>query len=409
MKRGRPEKEFSQSGERSKMRKTQEIRETWRSYSEEEQNFVLAKEGPANQCHHRKFSALEALTFLIDANLSVNQYEKLHKLCDLFPPYSQVSVEKKKCYPQNIEVTTTSARVPFVNLLQHTLTRLFDSILNSGDVKSDGTSNCLIIAKWGFDGAASQSIYKHKGATTSTNDLNPEDDEESDVNDDEENEASTEPVKEDSLVAATWFPLQLHLDGKIVWTNSRPASPRFCRPLRLVFAKETKKLSQELAQSIREEMDAAKNVTIMIKNVRVNVHHINELTMVDGKTFSILTNTSSNAVCGICKILPKNMNSLGSIFKEKTLSDSLKHGVSNLHAYIRCLEYVLNVSIRNKLKEPKWRITKELKPEAKRIEEEIKQTLREKMGILVNTVKPGFGSTNDGNTTQVEGFFRTQN
>eukprot|EP00733_Pompholyxophrys_punicea_P001908 Pompholyxophrys_punicea_v1_NODE_1162_length_898_cov_12.164692.p1 type:complete len:200 gc:universal NODE_1162_length_898_cov_12.164692:897-298(-) len=109
--------------------------------------------------------------------------------------------------------------------------------------------------------------------------------------------------------------------------------------------------------------------------------------MVDGKTFNLLANTKSKAVCGVCQLKPSDMNNIKKVLSQKTDSQYIKHGISNLHCYIRCLEYVLNVSIRMKIGWKKWRIPKEKKPEAKIAETEIRNSLRDKLAIIVNVVK----------------------
>eukprot|EP00733_Pompholyxophrys_punicea_P001838 Pompholyxophrys_punicea_v1_NODE_1080_length_980_cov_2.245405.p2 type:complete len:120 gc:universal NODE_1080_length_980_cov_2.245405:872-513(-) len=90
---------------------------------------------------------------------------------------------------------------------------------------------------------------------------------------------------------------------------------------------------------------------------------------------------------------------LRTILSKPTNKAALKF-VSNLHAYTRCLEYVLNVGIRLKMGFQSWRIPKIRKEQAKEKEKEIQNELRKKMGIIVNMVKQGFGLTNDGNTAR---------
>eukprot|EP00733_Pompholyxophrys_punicea_P000751 Pompholyxophrys_punicea_v1_NODE_263_length_2482_cov_7.692466.p1 type:complete len:116 gc:universal NODE_263_length_2482_cov_7.692466:681-334(-) len=92
------------------------------------------------------------------------------------------------------------------------------------------------------------------------------------------------------------------------------------------------------------------------------------------------------------------MNNISSLLKKPINKNYLKHGISNLHSYIRCLEYVLNVSIRLKMGYLKWRIVKAKKEEVKEKKNEIRNSLRDILGIIVNMVKQEFGPTNDGNT-----------
>eukprot|EP00733_Pompholyxophrys_punicea_P000623 Pompholyxophrys_punicea_v1_NODE_197_length_2826_cov_3.367737.p1 type:complete len:372 gc:universal NODE_197_length_2826_cov_3.367737:1830-715(-) len=223
---------------------------------------------------------------------------------------------------------------------------------------------------------------------------------EQEESEEEEEESNRTTTPDSSIVAATWLPLQIKLQDKILWTNPKPSSTRFCRPLRITFAKESDPLCKKLREDVEKEMEKTKNVIIPIADTLLKVDHQSELTMIDGKTFNVLTETKSNAVCGACKIKPSEMNDMKKIQTKATQPDLIKHGISNLHCYIRCLEYVLNVSIRLKIGWLKWKVTKDKKDEAKLAEEEIRKALREKLGILENIVKQGHDTTNDGNTSR---------
>lgn len=80
------------------------------------------------------------------------------------------------------------------------------------------------------------------------------------------------------------------------------------------------------------------------------------MTLIDVKVLNVLIGTNSSKCCPICGAKPKQfleveyMNS--QTFKPK--SESLKYGVSRLHAWIRFLEFVLKISY--KLGTNKWQI-----------------------------------------------------
>jgi len=56
-----------------------------------------------------------ALAFFIDMKFTVDQWRKLRayskKYNNYFPIYDRIMKEKKKCYPENIEVTDKSASI----------------------------------------------------------------------------------------------------------------------------------------------------------------------------------------------------------------------------------------------------------------------------------------------------------
>lgn len=77
--------------------------------------------------------------------------------------------------------------------------------------------------------------------------------------------------------------------------------------------------------------------------------------------------------------------------------------MSTLHAWIRCFECLLHISYRLVVK--KWQIRERNdKICVKERTDEIKQRFKIKMGLIVDKPKPGYGSSNDGNTARL--FFR---
>lgn len=80
-------------------------------------------------------------------------------------------------------------------------------------------SNLTLICKWGCDGNSGQSEYKQKFMDQESSDAH--------------------------IFLTSLVPLQIvGLDSEknqefVVWKNPRPSSPRFCRPIRIQFVKET--------------------------------------------------------------------------------------------------------------------------------------------------------------------------
>lgn len=65
--------------------------------------------------------------------LTRHQYELLRESAiskhfkNLFPPYYKLLEEKSKCYPENIQVTETSAEVHLQDLVDHTASRILNN------------------------------------------------------------------------------------------------------------------------------------------------------------------------------------------------------------------------------------------------------------------------------------------
>ena len=75
-----------------------------------------------------------------------------------------------------------------------------------------------------------------------------------------------------------------------------------------------------------------------------------------------MSETTSSQVCIICGATPKQMNNLDVIYEKTINIDSLKYGLSPLHAYIRFYECLLHIAYRLDIK--KWRVSTGLKRKA---------------------------------------------
>lgn len=76
-----------------------------------------------------------------------------------------------------------------------------------------------------------------------------------------------------------------------------------------------------------------------------------------------------------------------------------QYGLSTLHAWIRCMECLLHISYRLDFKT--WQARDAIsKDSMKNRKQTIQQKFRDEMGLLVDIVKQGSGTTNDGNTAR---------
>ena len=83
----------------------------------------------------------------------------------------------------------------------------------------------------------------------------------------------------------------------------------------------------------------------------VPVHHILELTMIDGKVATALSDvTESTLSCPVCGAKPKLSRVLA---QDSETTEGLKYGLSTLHCWIRCMEWCLHVSYKLDIKQ--WR------------------------------------------------------
>ena len=327
---GRPIKEWHDLSERSRKRKAQEML----SHTEPTELLYAASQGvyqknkdlkyvlkfammtPSRPAKIRKliskpvdkpeaFTADDALSLFIDTDMTKQSYQKVRsaakgKKADIYPPYNKIREAKKQCYPNNISVKEDFASVPLQNLLDHTALRIIQEQKESitevvENLPESQQLSCKLICKWGFDGASGQSEYKQKFSSTDKTD--------------------------ESLFCTTLVPLQMVFEDRILWQNPVPSSTRFCRPLKLQFAKETSELSQAELKRVNNEIKQLQpmNVTLDIdyemdiekpRKDNVQVSYDLQLTMVDQKVINALTETKSTMRCYICGATPKMFNDI---------------------------------------------------------------------------------------------------
>jgi len=333
------------------------------------------------------FLGYRSLTLIIDANLSKHQYCLLRSRTNeinqnICPSYNNILNAKSKCYPNQdaIIIKENSAEISLQELLDHTIIRLIESFRD--DLKTLAIiPNCLkLISKWGCDGSSGLSRYKQKFTIESNID--------------------------DSIFISSFVPLQLYADSsdlptkKIVfWSNPRPSSTRYCRPIKFQFVKETEEVITNEYEYIEKQIKILQPTKVHINPTEIlNVKHEMVMTMVDGKVCNALTKTTSTQTCYICGATPKQMNEMSSIPKDIDPL-AIKFGLSPLHAWIRCFECLLHISYRLELK--KWRLRKEDRNAYEKSKKRIQGLFRKEMGLLVDLPLPGGkGSSNDGNTAR---------
>ena len=167
----------------------------------------------------------EALSLKVQCGLSDNQYQMIKNSAkrhnaDIYPSLHDIYQEKLKCYPSNIEITEISSKTPLQDMVNHTLSQVFQ--ISEGALESIvaecGDRSGTFYLKAGFDGASSQSIYKQKYVEHRLEDV---------------------VQGEESFFQTAIVPIRLEVEGSCVWRNEKPNSFQFCRPLHLQYQKES--------------------------------------------------------------------------------------------------------------------------------------------------------------------------
>nr|XP_018903644.1 PREDICTED: uncharacterized protein LOC109034777 isoform X1 [Bemisia tabaci] len=221
-----------------------------------------------------------ALAFMLENSFSKAQYMNIrlnskYYNADIYPPYEYILEAKKDCQVSPLEVSDTCAQVPLFCLVDHTIRRialLQSEVLETffeGKCKDCKEVNAEMTFRYGFDGTTSQSTYCQKFQSS--------------------HESSS--GSDSSLFATTLVPLRLTADsGDILWVNRTPQSVRFCRPIKLQFAKASKELVMAEKEELDEQIGSLERVTIKINDDQSLVIQPRlKMTLVDGKILNYLT------------------------------------------------------------------------------------------------------------------------
>lgn len=318
------------------------------------------------------FTSEKALGLLLSLKLSKWQYITLREAAiregakDIYPSYYKVQQTKLDCYPpkQSVTVTDSSARITLQALLDITVTRILQSLS-----KEEHNKQLKLISKWGFDGASNQSRYKQK--------MEGEED-------------------DSSIFMTSLVPLKLTDGDNILWTNPKPCSVLYCRPVQFTFVKESEAVVLELKKQMDEEIEALIPTECNNNN---RVTHELMMTMIDAKVCTYLSEARSNASCYLCLAKPTEMNRLDAVTSKIVCSDLYEFGLSSLHARINCMECLLHIAYRLDFK--RWAARsdehKEMLQTRKKI---IQNKFKDELNLLIDIVKQGSGTTNDGNTAR---------
>lgn len=320
------------------------------------------------------FSPQKALGLLISLKLSKWQYITLREsairegLNHLYPSYYRVQKEKNVCFPpepkNSITVTDSSAKISLQALLDLTAKRIIKSLPESIQNKE-----LILISKYGFDGASSQSRYKQK----------------------------MDSIQDDSSIFMTSLsPLKMTCEDITVWENPKPCSAAYCRPVQFTFVKESETVVKEENERVKAEISA-----LQPSDCDSNmVSHKLMLTMVDAKIKTYISpKVRSNAVCYICMAKPTEMNNLEEVKKKSTENDLMELGLSSLHARINMMECLLHIAYKLDIKT--WSARGESdKAAVDARKKAIQARFKTELNLLIDIVKQGHGTTNDGNTAR---------
>jgi hypothetical protein len=283
----------------------------------------------------------ESLAMVINSDLSMKNYEQIRAVINekvnILPFYQKMEMSKKKCTPQSVRYSSSSASVSIQELVKHTVDRIILSHSKNFEKYLDRINNNLaaleIIFKYGFDGSSGQSQYNQ----------------------------SLDESSDASLFAATMTPLMIKSGNDILWKNDKPNSYRFTRPIRLEYVKETQAFNREMHDSLSKEVENLETTTHLLADGRaISVKSKFYLTAIDGKVSSDIHGVGYQC-CSICQAKPNDMNDLDNFLsndeKFPINNTALLNGISPLHSWIRTFDCLLHLAYRMKFKS--WQARKE--------------------------------------------------
>ena len=138
-----------------------------------------------------------------------------------------------------------------------------------------------------------------------------------------------------------------------MWKNPRPCSTRYCRPIRFQFLKENSEVSRKEEAYFKEKISNLNPTTFTLQNRDFKIEHSLQLTIVDGKICSALSESSS-CKCYLRGATPKEMNNIDLCLQKQTVESRYEFGLSPLHSWIRFFEYFVHLSYRIDVK--KWQV-----------------------------------------------------
>lgn len=184
----------------------------------------------------------------------------------------------------------------------------------------------------------------------------------------------------------------------MIWSNPKTSSTHYCRPIKFLFTKENAELVRQEESKIQNVISQLAKYELFFggRNICISFEMI--LTMFDGSVANVLSDTNATSRCIVCKATPKEMN-LDTVLSKSPIENNYRFGLSSLHCWIRFFECLLHIAYR--LSFQTWQTKGE---EHKRILEDTKRKIqtsfKSRMGLIVDKPKPGYGSTNDGNTAR---------
>ena len=299
---------------------------------------------------------------------------------DIYPEYGKVLALKNETHPQfEVSEDGIDAQVSLQSLCDHTVSRILADEDVWEAVKRDGgngLNHLTFVPKIGYDGSGLHPMFKQVGSN----------------------------IGNDRSTLGAWFcALQLlgtdiHGNEVVYYHNALCLSASSVRPLRLWNVKETNDTIMDMQQWIDDQVKAL--VPKRFGDVCVVYYRIIN-SMVDQKVVLEVNDIGSTQRCPCCgkthaEWILCTVDTDGYLNLNHKIFEDLQ--ISITHFGINAWSHVIKLGIRMPF--GKYRLSAKDEEAAKIREQFIKDEFSKKHGILVNYVKEGQGSSNDGNSAR---------
>ena len=132
--------------------------------------------------------------------------------------------------------------------------------------------------------------------------------------------------------------------SKILWVNDKPSISQI-RPISIKFAKETTVLITREQKNLEEQIANIQTHNLYNLSVNINICYEFLSTMFDVKSINAITDTNYTKRCYICGFKDKDLSDVDKTLITPINDYNLKYGISSLHAWIRCFERLVNLSL----------------------------------------------------------------
>lgn len=319
-----------------------------------------------------RVTPVAALTMFVEANLSKTDYNSI-KRCGrkVFPNYNIILEEKEKVYPDcEITVREDLAECSLQGVLDKSIERQF-SLLDLSNVDEEEELHCD--SKWGMDGSGGLSQYAQ--------------------------ELGLGLGGDSSIFLVAVVPLKIYTSsGTILWENPSPNSPYLCRPVKIFFAKENARQITEEQELMEEQIRTLTNTRVVIGDRTYSVKHRLDFTMCDGKVSNACSGTLSAMRCNICGLTSSDFNDKDIVAAQPPDVSRYKFGLSTLHCWIRSMEWCLHVSYRQGFK--CWQARgQEHQDEVKEVKGLAQGQFWDELHLIIDRITSA-GLSNNGNTAR---------